>query len=76
MNEEKNTITLETFPSSDDFYSTRFVVNKEWLMNHIADEYNCVEEFLYAHTWDETYFIYQAAINEKALVKSESVKGE
>lgn len=66
---------LDTFPPTDDKYCTMFVVTTEYLKEYISDidsyNENCgadVDNFYLNYIWDETYILYEKALNADKLV--------
>lgn len=62
-------VTLSATPVSDEFYSTEFVVPKEWLKKVVEQEFaDSLYEFLATYTWDTSDILLQRASAEGMLV--------
>ena len=72
---EAGYVILDTFPTTDEWYCTMFVVKSGYLEDYLEslDSYNNnggvdLDEFYLNYIWDETYFLFEKALDSGNLV--------
>ena len=66
--------SLCTFPDNDFDYCKTFVVETEWLEQYLEKNIRVcsLKEFVDSYFWDESWFIYLAAVAQKKVISESS----